>query len=391
MILGSRTHNNRLGALAVPQSNTGIPSRKLLLVCDYDGGLLHSLLETLDQIGLKDRVLIRKGKKVDWGDGTTKTINLPMRVHSEEYSVNVGSIVSLLAYLLIASIVGTVEVLRRRLNTVLAIFAFPQGLVAIIVGRLTRRKVAIMTDGGDVDVYLSNPWIRPIITACLRHATAVTALNRSKSDRLCALGIEPLISPTIGINTSRFDYVPFRRKEKRLVLFTGRLNIEKQLGVLIAACDRLHNDGITVKLLIVGDGPLRDEIEQTVICRGLTDIIVLTGFVSHLQIHQLYRKCSVFVLPSSREGVSVSLLEAMSSGCICIVSDITDNKDVIQHMYNGITFRTGDVEDLARKLRWVMSNPSELASIAANARQAAKRDYSLETVGNSLLQLLSRF
>ncbi len=388
--LGRECITNRRGGLEISQTNIGASSKNLLLVCDYDGGVLHSLLETLDQIRCKNRVLIRKGKKVDWWHGTTRVISLPIRVFGEEYPFNVASLISLIAYLVVATLAGTIEVLKKRLDVILGIYAFPQGLVAIIVGQLTRRKVAILTDGGDVDVYLDNRWARPIIMACLRRATAVTALNRSKSDRLLSLGIEPLLCPTIGINTSRFGYVPFPQKEKWLILYAGRLNREKRPEVLIAACDRLHNDGIDLKLFVVGDGPLRDEIAETVARRDLTDIVILTGHISHSQIHQLFRKCAVFVLPSKREGVSVSLLEAMSSGCICIVSDIRDNRDVIQDMFNGIVFHSGDVDDLVNKLRWVLSNPSELALIANNAREVVQRDYSLESVGNTLLHLMSR-
>jgi glycosyltransferase involved in cell wall biosynthesis len=299
--------------------------------------------------------------------------------------------VSLIAYLVFATLAGTVEVLKRKLDVILAIFAFPQGLVAIIVGRLTRRKVAILTDGGDIDVYLNKRWTRLIIMGCLRRANAVTALNRSKSERLSSLGFRPKLCSTIGVNTSRFDYVPFQQKEKWHVLYAGRLSREKQLDVLIAACDRLHNDGKELKLFLVGDGPLRDEMAETVARKGLTDVVTFMGYVPHSQIHQLYRKSAVFVLPSKREGVSVSLLEAMSTGCICVVSDIPDNRDVIQDMFSGITFNVGDAKDLANKLRWVISNPPQLASISVIARQVAKREYSLETVGNTLLQLVSKF
>jgi glycosyltransferase involved in cell wall biosynthesis len=376
--------------LRVSRPTTRDSSKRLLLVCDYDGGLLRSLLETLEHAGFRNRVVIRKGKRIDWCERSAKIISLPLSILSDELPVNLASIASLIAYLVLATLAGTIEVLRRKLDAILAVYAFPQGLVAIVVGRLTRRKVAILTDGGDIDIYLTKPVTRSIIVASLGKANAVTALNKSKSERLSSLGFEPKLCSTIGVNTSRFDYVPFQQKEKWQVLYTGRLAREKQLDVLIAACGRLHNDGKELKLFLAGDGPLRDEMTERVTRKGLTDTVTFLGQIPHSQIHQLYRKSAVFVLPSKREGVSVSLLEAMSSGCICVVSDISDNRDVIQDMFSGITFKVGDAEDLANKLRWVISNPPQLASISATARQVAEREHSLETVGNTLLQLVSK-
>jgi len=309
-------------------------------------------------------------------------------VFGEEDSVSIASIMSLIAYLVITTIVGTIAVIKRRLDMILGVFAFPQGLVAVFVGQLTRRKVAILTDGGDVDIMLRNPLIRPFMLACLRRADAVSALNGTKANRLLYFGVKTQLCPTIGVDTSRFEYVPFEEKEKGLILFAGRLTNEKRAEVLLKACKRLRRKGVRFKLLIVGDGPLRDQIADDAIHMDMADIVTFKGYIPHSEIHQFFRRSAIFVLPSIREGVSISLLEAMSSGCLCIVSDIPDNKEVIQHMYNGIVFHADDEEDLANKLHWATSGTSELRLIPSNARRAVERDYSLENVANTLSLLL---
>ena len=92
-----------------------------------------------------------------------------------------------------------------------------------------------------------------------------------------------------------------------------------------------------------------------------------------------------------REGVSVSLVEAMASGCLCIVSDIQDNKEIIQDGHNGILFTTDDGEDLADALRRALSQPPPiLSSISARARLYVEKRYSLEAVTDSVRRVMTR-
>jgi len=362
--------------------------KRILVFCDYHPGLLDSMSQTLDHIGVTLRVLVRKRHVFYWKDIRTRVINLPLRVFFEEEPVTIPSIISLITYLITATIVGTIVVVRQRLEAILAIFAFPQGTVAFLVGLITRRKVAILTDGGDIDVLLKRALLRPIMLMCLRRATVVGALNNTKSSLLLSHGIKTRLCPTIGIDTSRFEYVPNRGQEF-LILYAGRLIAEKRPELLLKACYGLKQRGACFKVLLAGDGPLREEIANGVIQMGLADIVTMKGYVPHSEMHDLFQESAVLVLPSAREGVSVSLLEAMSSGCVCIVSDIADNKELIQDKYNGITFRADDQEDLTDELYWAMSHPVEMESMAKNARRLVEREYSLDAVGSKLSAVLS--
>ena len=128
-----------------------------------------------------------------------------------------------------------------------------------------------------------------------------------------------------------------------------------------------------------------DKIEAAIHRMGLEDCVTVWGYVPHSDIHRLFAQCSVFALPSVREGVSVSLLEAMASGCLCVVSDIRDNREIIQHGRNGILFKTDDEEDLANSLRRVLLQSAQSSSsISVEARLDVERLYSLEAVRSSL-------
>jgi glycosyltransferase involved in cell wall biosynthesis len=124
---------------------------------------------------------------------------------------------------------------------------------------------------------------------------------------------------------------------------------------------------------------------------GMTDTVMMERHVPHPSVHRFFEESAIFVLPSRREGVSVALLEAMSAGCLCVVSDIPDNKELVQHMDDGLTFRLNDEEDLAKKISWAISqSPSTLAPMTAKARELVERKHSSRTVGNNLNLIISR-
>ena len=367
-----------------------VSDRRLLVICDFHPALMDSLAQTLEYSGLKECVFLRKRYNSEWRHASFEIINLPLHVISEDDPPRLSSIVSLMAHVAIGTVIGIVTVLRRKLDTILGVFAFPQGLIALLVGKLTHRRIVMMTDGGDIDVLLGRMAVLAIVRSCLRRADLVTALNRTKRKRLRSLNIHAEVCSTFGVDTSRFRYIPLDQKEQCSVLYVGRLSKEKRPDLLLRACSRLRNDGFRFKLTIIGDGPLMSEVLDHAINEDMTDVTAIKGYVSHSDIHGYFQRNLVFVLPSIREGVSVSLLEAMSCGCLCVVSDIPDNRDVVEHMQNGIMFRVNDENDLAGRLRLAITESSRLASLGRNATFSVSTQYSVEAVANRLRSLLSR-
>lgn len=379
-----------MGCANLSHTTLSADKKRALIFCDYHPGLLEALSRTFEQAGLTTRVLIRKLDKAKWRDANSLVIDLPLRVIGEEEPLRLASFLSALAYLIVAGVLGVFFVLKGRVKLVLAVFAFPQGLVALVVGRLTRRKVVILTDGGDIDIFLKRPLIRTIMLGCLRAADVVTALNKTKSSALSHYGINSELCATIGVDVNQFKYVPFGDKDKWVLLCVARLVPEKRLDVFLKACEILHKEGMDFSVLLVGDGRLRSEIASQVGRMGMAKVVSLKGYVRHSEIQELFARTPIFVLPSIREGVSVSLLEAMSSGCVCIVSDIADNLEIVHDMETGITFHADDETNLTDKLRWAMLHPSELANMTTSARDRVERDFSFEVIAVKLGSILSR-
>ena len=130
------------------------------------------------------------------------------------------------------------------------------------------------------------------------------------------------------------------------VLFLARLVPEKGLDYLIEAFRQINTDK---KLVIAGGSSHSSDYESHVKeLAALDKRIIMTGFVHGTILEELFSNCAVYVLPSDVEGMPISLLEAMSYGCSCLVSDIPENLEVIEDF--AVTFKKANINDLKIKL-----------------------------------------
>ncbi|MFS0655145.1 glycosyltransferase family 1 protein [Bacillus sp. 179-C3.3 HS] len=116
--------------------------------------------------------------------------------------------------------------------------------------------------------------------------------------------------------------------EKKLVIgHIGRFHQQKNHAFLIKLANTLKAQGVSFQLVLVGDGPLRQEVESNVIRAGLKDDVLFTGVVS--EVPEYMKAFDVFVMPSLFEGLPLVLVEAQASGLPCVISDhITEEVDL---------------------------------------------------------------
>ena len=135
------------------------------------------------------------------------------------------------------------------------------------------------------------------------------------------------------------------------LLFLARLVPEKGLHYLIDAFRHIPTD---IKLVIAGGSSQSSEYENTIKQKAAKDSrIILTGFVQGELLEELFGNCIAYILPSDVEGMPISLLEAMSYGCICLVSDIPENTEVVENY--AVNFKRSDINDLKVKLIFLLN------------------------------------
>jgi glycosyltransferase involved in cell wall biosynthesis len=167
------------------------------------------------------------------------------------------------------------------------------------------------------------------------------------------------------------------------ILFLGRLVPEKGLRYLIKAFRKVNT---RKKLVIAGGSSDTDSFARELHAMAEGDSrILFTGFVQGQLLEELYSNAYLYTLPSDLEGMPLSLLEAMSYGNCCLVSDIPECADVVED--RGFLFRHSDTDDLAEKLQYLCDNPSAVERCRAQAADFICDKYSWESVVEQTLEL----
>ena len=167
------------------------------------------------------------------------------------------------------------------------------------------------------------------------------------------------------------------------LLFLGRIVPEKGLAYLVEAFKQVNTDK---KLVIAGGSSDTDEFmnELKAMADG-DDRIIFTGFVQGEKLEELYSNAYMYVLPSDLEGMPLSLLEAMSYGNCCVVSDIPECTEVVED--KAVTFAKGNVVDLKEKLQWFCDNPDIVEGYKREAADFICEKYNWDEVVDRTLEL----
>ncbi|MDD3270339.1 MAG: glycosyltransferase family 1 protein [Syntrophomonadaceae bacterium] len=145
-----------------------------------------------------------------------------------------------------------------------------------------------------------------------------------------------------------------------LLLYVGRLAAEKELEVLMEAMPYLGER--PYRLMMVGDGPMRQELEQY-----HDERIILTGYRSGEELQRIYASADIFVFPSSTETYGNVILEAMASGIPVTGPRAGGVQENLIEEYNGLYFKPHDAQDMAASIKKLMDNPDLRRQLGQNA------------------------
>lgn len=160
------------------------------------------------------------------------------------------------------------------------------------------------------------------------------------------------------------------------IVTVGRLVTLKGQEQLIAAASILAGQFQNLRVFIVGDGPLRESLQQKAESLGLSDNIVFTGSVDDVPAY--LRLADVYVSTSHREGMPLATLEAMAWQIPVVASDIPANRGVIEHGKTGLLYQGGDIEALARTIKQAVEEPEEAQERARRGRRLVEECYSAD-------------
>ncbi|MDB5748635.1 MAG: family PEP-CTERM/XrtA system glycosyltransferase [Massilia sp.] len=213
--------------------------------------------------------------------------------------------------------------------------------------------------------------------------------------RLPARKVETIIN---GVDTERFRAgapvapaaAAWRADGAFVIGAVGRLQDVKNHAALIDAFARLRTriPDQKLRLVLVGDGPLRARLEQQAAASGAGEDIVFAG--AHADVAAVLGGFSLFALPSIAEGTPVTLLEAMASELPVVASHVGGIPEVVTHGANGSLVPAGDPEALAQALAAYVRDPELAAAHGRAARARIEHTYSMAAMLTAYLGLYDR-
>ena len=226
-------------------------------------------------------------------------------------------------------------------------------------------------------------WAHQRVDACV-----ATSDRASKEARAFGVPVARIRRIPNGLDTEAYRPVDANDKpeERRrlgihegfLSIAVGRLDGVKNYEMMIRAWSQFAGSRDDVRLVILGDGPCRVRLEKSVVASGASGSITLAGSVSDPR--PWYRVADLYLLSSDLEGLSNSLMEALSSGTPMLSTRVSGSEDVIAEAAAGGLVDVGDAVAFSREISRFHADPGLLASCAKEARRYAIAHYSMSSV-----------
>ncbi len=213
--------------------------------------------------------------------------------------------------------------------------------------------------------------------------------NRAERLITCSAYMREHVADIFGLEERRISVIPngidpselvpvddldslrarFAAPDQRLVLLVGRLVYEKGFQIALAALPRLIERLGEVRFLVAGSGTAERELKEQARRLGLDAHGTFLGWIGDDVLHSLYRIADLTVVPSIYEPFGLVALEAMASGCPCLVSDTGGLREVVPHEDVGLRFRSRDPDSLGEMAERLLTDANLRESMVAEASE----------------------
>jgi glycosyltransferase involved in cell wall biosynthesis len=303
-------------------------------------------------------------------------------------------------FLVLCELVAALRLARAmRPNVIHAHWFVPQGIVAVLVGRILGIPVVLTAHGGDV-YGLRGRLLDAVRKAVASRCEAVTVVSRDMAANLPKVtsrrGERPKVMP-MGVDTQRFSQEPERREDSgQTVLFVGRLARKKGVEYLIRALPTVLACHPTARLLVVGDGPCRGELEALSSQLRLLDRVHFAGAQPPATLPRFYQSSRLFVGPSvvtrsgDTEAFGLVFAEAMAAGLPVVGTAVGGIPEVVIAGRTGLVVEPQSPGSLAAAINRLLDSPAEAGRMGALARRWARRKFDWRQVARGYAHVLAQ-
>jgi len=297
---------------------------------------------------------------------------------------------------LLYAVLTLIRLRKRHYDVIHAQFG-TYGLLPLRLVETGALKSEIVTSfrGYDATMYLqANPRAyEALFRKCRRFLPVSHALAR----RIVAAGCDPAKVHVhhSGIECARFQYLERKRTldEATKIVMIGRLVVKKGIGYGIQAIARVIVSGRALSCTIIGEGPLRAELERLIRELGIGAHVRMVGSKSHDEVIQVLAQTHILIAPSvtaadgDEEGIPNTLKEAMAMGLPVISTVHAGIPELVEDGVSGFLVPERDVEALADRLQHLVDHPETWAALGRAGRRRIEAEFDIARLNDELLVL----
>ncbi|MFP3913778.1 MAG: glycosyltransferase [Actinomycetota bacterium] len=281
---------------------------------------------------------------------------------------------------------------RRGATHVHAHFVDRAAVVGLVVGRLLGIPYSATAHANDI-------YVEPVLLDVkLTEAKFVATCTRANADHLgrVAPGRGRVLCLHHGLDVDEYGPAHGSSNGRPLLLAVGQLKAKKGFGYLIEACRLLAAEGRDFRCEIIGEGPLRSQLEEAITASGLGEVVHLRGALPHEAVKQAYSRADLFVLPcvtaedGDKDGIPNVILEAMASSLPVVSTDHSGIPEAVENGTSGILVPPGDPEALAGAVATLLDAPDLRRSYGEAGRKLAAESFDVGRNVDSLISELLR-
>lgn len=257
-----------------------------------------------------------------------------------------------------------IKINKIKFDLIHAHYVHPPGFVAVLLGRLMKKPVIISCEGSDIHEYAEEAYPdrlrRHRVLYAIKNAKYLIAVSNFLKEKIVSFGIPETKVAVIPNGVKQTAFYPIdkslaRKKlklptEKKVILNIGSLTPIKGTIYLINAIAKIIRENRNkddLFFVIIGDGPLRLELETRAQALNIKNYIQFVEFIPHKELVFWFNAADLFVLPSLGEGFGMVIIEALSCGLPVVASSIGGITEIINENNLGILVPPGNPEELS--------------------------------------------
>lgn len=254
--------------------------------------------------------------------------------------------------------------------------------LALVMGRLLGKRYSMSIHAAE-DIFVHPVLLGEKIDAA-RHVATCTQFNKTHIEALIGCNLDGKVSHIPhGLDFKKYQPNGHGLTEIPIILAVGQLTERKGFLYLLEACHILKNRGVRFKCQIIGTGPQRQSLADTITRLSLEDCVTLTGALPHEEVIERYKKVSMFVLPciqsadGNMDGIPNVLLEAMAMQLPVISTRVSAIPELIINNINGLMVEPENPDQLAEAIQTLIESPQKATLLGRHGRESVLAEFDI--------------